>query len=143
MHQAEILYPMAALAMLTFAVLLVVPYRRFKAAFARQVRADDFKYGESKNVPPEVAIPNRNYMNLLEMPLLFYVACITLYVTKSADRDLLYLAWGYFALRLLHSAVHLSYNKVMHRLTLFALSNVVLAVIWVRILSRLSAGSVS
>ena len=138
MNQADILYPMAALAMLTFAVLLVIPYRRFKAAFARQVVADDFKYGESKNVPPEVSIPNRNYMNLLEMPLLFYVACITLYVIKSVDAGSLYLAWGYFALRVFHSAVHLTYNKVMHRLTLFALSNVVLAVIWVRILLWLS-----
>jgi hypothetical protein len=125
---------MAALVVLTFAVLLVIPYRRFKAAFARQVVADDFKYGESKNVPPEVGIPNRNYMNLLEIPLLFYVACITLYVTKSVDTVSLYLAWGYFALRTVHSAVHLTYNKVLHRLAFFALSNVVLAILWIRIL---------
>lgn len=138
MNQAEILYPMVALVVLTFAVLLVIPYRRFKAAFARQVTAHDFKYGESEKVPPEVRIPNRNYMNLLEMPLLFYVACITLYVTKSVDTASLYLAWGYFALRVFHSAVHLTYNKVMHRLTLFALSNVVLAVMWIRILLGLS-----
>ena len=138
MSHADILYPMAALAMLTFAVLVVIPYRRFKAAFAGQVVADDFKYGESRRVPPEVSIPNRNYMNLLEMPLLFYVACITIYVTKSVDTGSIYLAWGYFALRVFHSAVHLTYNKVTHRLALFALSNVVLAVIWVRILLSLS-----
>lgn len=134
MNQGNILYPMAALVMLTFAVLLFIPYRRFQAAFARQVLADDFKYGESGNVPPRVSIPNRNYMNLLEMPLLFYVACITLYVTNGVDTGSLYLAWGYFALRLLHSAVHLTYNRVVHRLTLFALSNLVLGVMWVRIL---------
>jgi hypothetical protein len=138
MSREDILYPMAALVMLTFAVLLVIPYRRFKAAFARQVIADDFKYGESKNVPPEVSIPNRNYMNLLEIPLLFYVACITLYVTKGVDTASLYLAWGYFALRTFHSGVHLTYNKVLHRLALFALSNVVLAVLWIRILLWLS-----
>lgn len=60
MSQGDILYPMAALAVLTFAVLLLIPYRRFKAAFARQVTADDFKYGESRNAPPEVGIANRN-----------------------------------------------------------------------------------
>jgi hypothetical protein len=138
MNQESILYPMAVLAMLTFAVLLVIPYRRFRAGFARQVTVDDFKYGESSNVPPSVSIPNRNYMNLLEMPLLFYVACITLYVTKSVDVASLYAAWFYLALRLAHSAVHLTYNKVTHRLTFFALSNVTLAVIWVRILLWLS-----
>jgi len=42
------------------------------------------------------------------------------------------------ALRAFHSAVHLSYNKVTHRLTLFALSNLVLAVIWGGLLLRLS-----
>jgi hypothetical protein len=138
MNQEYILYPVAALAMLTFAVLLVIPYRRFKAGFAGQVTADDFRFGESSNVPPGVSVPNRNYMNLLEMPLLFYVACITLYVTKSVDTASLYWAWGYFALRFAHSAVHLTYNKVTHRLAFFALSNAALAVIWVRILVRLS-----
>jgi len=134
MNQANILYPMAALVMLTFAVLLVMAYRRFKAQFAQQVALDDFKYGESKNVTSEVNIPNRNYMNLLEMPLLFYVACISLYATKGVETGALYLAWGYVALRVFHSVVHLTYNNVLHRGTLFGLSNVVLAVIWVRIL---------
>ncbi len=138
MNHVNILYPMAAMATLTFAVLLVIPYRRFKAGSARQVTAEDFKYGESRSVPPEVSIPNRNYMNLLELPVLFYVACITLYVTKGVDTGSVYWAWGYVGLRICHSAVHLSYNKVMHRLTLFALSNAVLAVLWVRLLLWIS-----
>lgn len=137
MNQAQILMPMATLAMLTFTVLAFIPYRRFKAAFARQVTAADFKYGESERVPPEVRIPNRNMMNLLELPVLFYVACLTLYLTKSANTAALYLAWIYVALRVAHSAVHLSYNKVYHRLTLFAVSNFFLIVIWVRIVVSL------
>lgn len=60
-----ILFPMAALATLTFAVLLLIPVRRFRAGFAGQIVADDFRYGESARVPPEVALPNRNMMNLL------------------------------------------------------------------------------
>jgi hypothetical protein len=133
MNQETILYPMAALALLTYAVLLIIPYKRFSAGFAGQVTADDFKLGESGNVPPGVSIPNRNYMNLLEMPILFYVACITLFVTRSVDAASLYWAWGYFALRLAHSVVHLTYNKVTHRLAFFALSNIALGVLWVRI----------
>ena len=140
MNQENILYPMAALVILTFAVLMIVPYRRFKAGFAGKVTAHDFKYGESGNVPPAVSIPNRNYMNLLELPLLFYVACITLYVTKGVDAVSVYLAWGYFALRVGHSAIHLTYNKVMHRLTFFALSNLVLIVLWVRLLQWIWKG---
>ena len=134
MNPTAILWPVGALAVLTFAVLLVVPYRRFKAAFARQVRADDFRYGESANVPGEVSIPNRNYMNLLESPNLFYVACIVFYVTGLADEPAVMLAWLYVGLRVAHSLVHLTYNKVTHRLVVFAASITVLVVMWIRLL---------
>jgi len=53
---------------------------------------DDFKLGESARVPGDVSIPNRNMMNLLEVPVLFYVACLTLYVTREADAVALLLA---------------------------------------------------
>lgn len=133
MEQAYIFFPMIALVGLTFVVLLVIPYARFKAAFQGRVGRDAFKFGESSSVPPEVSLPNRNLMNLLEMPVLFYVACITLYVTQNVDSNALFLAWLYFGLRLCHSVVHLTYNKVFHRFLVYAASNVVLALIWARL----------
>ncbi len=139
MNPASILQPVAALAALTFVVLLVIPFKRFSAARQGRVTARDFKYGESANVPGDVSIPNRNLMNLLEMPVLFYVACIVFYVTRTADAAALTLAWLYFALRLAHSAIHLGYNKVMHRLAAYAASNVVLAFMWIRLFRALWA----
>ncbi len=132
MTEDAILSPLAAQVGLTFLVLLQVPIRRFRAAAAGMVGPDDFKFGESDRVPPDVSIPNRNLMNLLEMPMLFYVACVTLYVTKAVDPTALALAWTYVGLRALHSTVHLTYNRVVHRLIAFASSNVVLAVLWTR-----------
>lgn len=73
--QDQILFPMGALALLTFTVLLFIPIRRFRAAFAGKVGPEDFKYGESERVPGDVSLPNRNYMNLTELPVLFYVVC--------------------------------------------------------------------
>lgn len=133
MTQESILVPVFALVGLTFAVLLLIPYKRFKAGRIGRVTIDDFKFGESSNVPTDVTIPNRNLMNLLEMPVLFYVACLTVYVTKNIDAVLLLLAWLYFALRVAHSIVHLTYNRVFHRLSLYAASNVILAIIWIRL----------
>jgi len=132
MNQVGILYPVVALAALTFIVLLQIPIQRFKAAGQKRVAADDFKLGESVNVPPEVTIPNRNYMNLLELPVLFYVVCLGMFVTQAVSPSALAFAWSYVALRALHSVVHLTYNKVFHRLTLFALSNVALIALWVQ-----------
>jgi hypothetical protein len=102
------------------------------------VTANDFRYGESSRVPPEVSLPNRNLMNLLEMPVLFYVACLTAYLTRNAGDALLALAWAYVGLRVVHSAIHLTYNKVFHRLAAYAASNVVLAILWVRLFVAIS-----
>lgn len=131
MDQTLIFQPMGALVALTFLVLGFIPFRRFQAAFSGKVKRDDFKYGESPNVPGHVSIPNRNLMNLLELPVLFYVACLTLFVSEQVTQLQLYLAWGYVALRAVHSLVHLTFNHVLVRLTFFAASNIVLAVMWV------------
>jgi hypothetical protein len=130
LDQASIFAPMGALVALTFLVLGLIPFRRFRAAFSGQVKRDDFKFGESANVPGHVAIPNRNYMNLLELPLLFYVVCLALFVSNRVTEQQLFLAWAYVGLRGLHSLVHLTFNNVIARLTFFALSNFVLMAMW-------------
>ena len=48
---------------------------------------------------------------------------IALYVTRTAES---------VALRAAHSLVHLAYNNLFHRLGVYALSNVVLIVLWMR-----------
>jgi hypothetical protein len=128
----RILYPMIALAGLTFVVLLRIPYVRFTAGFAGRVKVKDFRYGESANVPGDVSLPNRNLMNLLELPVLFYVVCLACYVTRSVDALAVYLAWAFVAARLVHSAIHLSYNNVYHRLAAYAASGVLLLALWIR-----------
>ena len=126
MTQESIFLPFLALGALTFLVLTLIPLRRFRAAAAGQVKPGDFAFGESANVPGHVALPNRNYMNLLELPVLFYAACLALYVTGTVATLPLALAWTYVGLRAAHSLVHLTTNTVMVRLTFFALSNAVL-----------------
>jgi hypothetical protein len=131
MDQASIFAPMGVLAFLTQAVLLLIPIRRFRAGAAGQVTADDFRLGESPQVPGHVSLPNRAMMNLLELPLLFYVASLMFYVAGRVDGTVLAIAWTYVALRVVHSAIQLTYNRVMHRLIPFAISNIVLLAYWV------------
>ncbi|HEY6879474.1 MAG TPA: MAPEG family protein, partial [Polyangiales bacterium] len=85
MDPIAIFRPVVALVGLTTVVLLRIPYVRFRAGRRRQVTFADFRLGESPQVPPEVALPNRNLMNLLEMPVLFYALTLTLLVTRRAD----------------------------------------------------------
>ncbi|MDR0479895.1 MAG: MAPEG family protein [Burkholderiaceae bacterium] len=131
MHKTDILYPIFVLAAWTVIVLVQVPIVRFYAAFGHEVVESDFKLGESAAVPAYVSLPNRNYMNLLELPVLFYVVCLLFYMTNGVSLIVVQIAWVYVALRLAHSAVHLSYNNSVHRFLVFALSNLVLIALWI------------
>jgi hypothetical protein len=128
-----IFLPVAALVALTLVVALLLVRARFRAASRGQVKAGDFRYGESERVPPEARLPGRNLSNLFEFPVLFYVACVILYVVGAVDAAGLALAWAYVACRALHSLIHLTYNNVFHRLAAFAAGNLVLLAIWIRL----------
>ena len=132
-NSPAILYPLFALAGLTATVQLLIPLARVRAALRGRVTVADFKYGESTAVPAEVGIPNRNYMNLLEFPVLAYVACLMAYVATSVTPLMVQLAWAFVGLRTLHSAIHLSYNHVAHRALAFCASNAVLVVQWIEV----------
>lgn len=133
MSATAIFHPMLALVAWTFVVLMIIPRRRFRAARQKLVRAADFAYGESENVPGEVRLPSRNLANLFETPVLFYVACLTLFVLGKVDAWSVGLAWAFVATRIVHSLVHVSYNNVIHRLRIFAVSVVLLIALWVRV----------
>ena len=136
MKTLAIFYPVLVLAGWTFIVLTVIPLVRVRSGFRREISADDFKFGESAAVPKYVTIPNRNYMNLLEFPLLLYVGCIVAYVATPVSSVMVTLAWTFVALRVVHSTIHLTYNRVAHRALVFGLSNAVLVALWVMIALR-------
>lgn len=82
--------------------------------------------------PPAVANPSDNLKNLFEVPVLFYVLALYLYVTQQVDTFHLAAAWVFVAFRLLHSAVHCTVNMVPLRFALYALSTLAFwaSVIW-------------
>jgi hypothetical protein len=134
MSQTHILFPMLALVGWTMTVLGLVAGRRLTS----RLHPREFKLGESAAVPPQVALPNRNLMNLLEIPVLFYVVALTFYVTQQVTPLAVGLAWAFVAFRIVHSGVHLTYNNVLHRLGFFASANFVLIALWIHLLVRLS-----
>ncbi len=71
-----------------------------------------------------------NFSNLLEAPILFYVICLILFVVDGVTQTQLFLAWTYVALRAVHSLIHVTYNKVMHRWLAYVTSTLCLFVMW-------------
>jgi len=131
MQATTIFMPVFALMLWTALVLVQVPIRRFAAYFQHRVNAQDFRYGDSPRVPPDVALPNRVFMNLLEVPVLFYVLTLIAFVTSHVNPVIVGLCWLYVFLRVVHSLVYFTYNHPVHRFAVFAASNlVVLALIF-------------
>ncbi len=112
-------------------VLVRMAVFRILPTFRGQLRPEDFAVGESSAVPARISVINRNYMNLLELPVLFYAITLIAFVTNNASSLVVGLAWGYATLRIIHSLIHLSCNHVVSRVVAFALSNFVLSAIWV------------
>jgi hypothetical protein len=136
MRPEAIFGPVSVLALWTGGLLLLTGFRRIRAVRAGRVTRNAFRLGESPEVPDDVAVSNRNLMNLLEMPMLFYVVCLAFYVTRNVRSGVVTAAWIYVALRLIHSWIHLTSNRVLHRLIVFALSNFVLLAIWISFIRR-------
>ena len=130
MKSSAIFLPALALMLWTLLVLVQIPIRRFTAFFRQRVGPQDFQYGESSNVPSDVALPNRVFMNLVEVPVLFYALVFIAFSTGQVNSVSLALAWVYVGLRLVHTFIYFTYNNVVHRFAVFATSNfVVLAMI--------------
>jgi hypothetical protein len=130
MRAESIFGPVSVLAIWTGCVLALNGYRRIRGVLSGRLRAGAFTLGESAEVPTEMVVVNRHFMNLLEMPVLFYVVCLSLYVTHQVDDATIWLSWLYVGLRLIHSFIHLTSNRVSRRLIPFALSGFVLLAMW-------------
>ena len=126
-----LLYPVFALAAWTLCMLVLVLVRRSAAVRRGECTIGDFRYGESERVPPRACLVGRNYANLLELPVLFYVVCIMLQMTGGNSPAARFCAWTYVLLRIVHSLVHIGPNNVLWRLSAFAASNAALVVLWV------------
>ena len=77
-------------------------------------------------LPANVRAVADNYNHLHEAPTVFYAVALTLALIEHGDGMNAFLAWIYVGLRVAHSLVQATANKVMVRFVLFALSSVVL-----------------
>jgi hypothetical protein len=80
-------------------------------------------------VPDRVNWKSHNYAHLMEQPTLFYATVVILGVVGAGDGANLQLAWAYVALRIAHSIVQATWNRVAVRFTLFSLATAALLVL--------------
>jgi hypothetical protein len=125
-----ILLPPLALAFLTGFVWLRLGADRLGELRARRIHPQQIATSKQAAERLENIQSADHFRNLFEMPVLFYVLCGFLAITKLTTLFLLACAWGFVFLRACHSWVHLTNNKVIRRFQLFVASSIVLYVMW-------------
>lgn len=129
MSQTAIFWPMIALTFLICCVYAVLFLRRQQALSTGQATPRDFKLPLKEPEASVTAI--RNLMNLYELPMLFYVVCLSLYAVNGATLLAVILAWLFVASRIAHTIVHITSNRLRLRQPLFLVGFILNGALWV------------
>jgi len=133
MFYKPILLPLLAMVLLTFLVWIYLYITRIREMSKKGIDPQRLaKNGKKQQLLIDSAGTSDNFKNLFEMPVLFYLAVMLSLVLLIQDDVLVRLAWAFVALRAVHSLVHCSYNRVMHRFLVYVTSSLVLILMWYR-----------
>lgn len=131
MVQSEILKPVVVLIGWTVVMLLwtlAVRMAALKAAGVDLAMLVGGKGADADRVlPAKAQWPAHNYNHLLEQPTIFYAVCGVIALTGTGDGVNAVIAWAYVALRIAHSLVQATFNRVAVRFALFIASSLCLA----------------
>ncbi len=133
----------AALAVLSLAVGLAMLSSRVREMRGKRIHPQAVATAAKMAARLENVQAADNFRNLFETPVLFYALVAAAAGIGHVPGWLAAGAWVYVALRLVHSIIHCTYNKVMHRLGAFLLGFGLVVAMWVAYAIELAAGGVS
>ncbi|WP_105180300.1 MAPEG family protein [Pseudoalteromonas sp. T1lg21] len=123
--------------LLTFIVMYIMGKRRFRAAKQKTIEMKDFLTMDLEKAGTDVRVADRNFINQFEMPVLFFIGCLTALQVNAVGTVFVALAWVYVALRIIHSVIHLTSNTLKARYYSFVVSSFIMLIMWVLILVRI------
>jgi hypothetical protein len=123
-----IFWPVIAQVFLTCVIYIMVSSRRIAAVKAGTAKPSDFKVPSIEPEPSATAA--RNLSNQFELPVLFYAASLSLFVTGAAGMAAIVVAWAFVLARIAHAVVHLTSNRIRIRRQLFIVSLFINLVQW-------------
>lgn len=124
------LYPVLVQVALTFSLVIATGLTRTAAIRRGEVKVSEVALGQKAWPKRSMQVSNA-YQNQLETPILFYAGVLFAGVFGVAGDLLLTLAWIWVGLRIVHVAIHITTNHMLHRFAAFLASVLVLAAFWV------------
>lgn len=137
MNSTYIFLPVIVMVAVTLLITLKLGKARIRAVTEGRVSHKAFLTNQGYDLPDDLAKLERHYNNLLEMPVLFYLWAVVLFITDKVDLVGIVFAWIYVALRLFHTYIHTGSNILMKRRNLFIYSYLVLSAAWVWLVLKL------
>jgi hypothetical protein len=129
----DILQPAVALMIWTMIIWIWMYATRIPAMQKANIDTQNLVGGTNGSLdgllPDRTQWKAHNYNHLHEAPTLFYAVAIVLALVGAGDGMNAFLAWIYTGLRVAHSLVQVTANRVLVRFVLFALSSIVLIVL--------------
>lgn len=129
------LYPMFALVIFTYSMLLLNLFWRVQAVRQKQVPIKYFRTFDEGDAPAHIKAGTRHYANLFELPVLFYCVGLAAMALNVQSTLLITLGWIFVACRVVHAAIHMSYNNVIHRALAFWFGSIIVLAMWVVLLN--------
>ncbi len=123
-------YPVLALVGLTFVVWCRLYWARLGEMHRRRIAPQSLASAREAASRLEDTRASDNFRNLFELPILFYLALVLSALFGLATPAVMGLAWAFVTLRVLHSAIHCTYNRVAHRFAAYLAGAMVLWLLW-------------
>lgn|SRR5690606_4692321 len=119
-----------AMVALTFAVGIRMFRVRVSEMMTRRIHPQSVALSGQRAAKFEDSRASDNFNHLFEVPVLFYVLCAVAIGSGHVPAWLPALAWLFVLLRVIHSVIQCSYNKVMHRFAVFLAGFFLLMAMW-------------
>ena len=129
--------PCAAMVGLTAAVWVKLYADRLGEMRAKRIDPQAFASVQAAAAQLERTAAADNFRNLFEVPVLFYVLCVALVLNGGSTPGFVAAAWAYVALRVVHSLIHVTYNRVTHRFLVYVASTLLLFGTWAAFVARI------
>lgn len=130
MHDYRLIYPMFAMVLLSFVVLVLLFRTRTRSVASGAVKASYYKTYQGDTEPESAHKLTRHFSNLFEAPTLYYVACLAGLTMHVAELAFLILAWVYVLARIIHAYIHIGRNKIYPRIYAYFSSWIILLAMW-------------
>src|SRR5690242_10109975 len=106
MATPAVLWPVFAMAALTFAVLFRLMVTRIGFLKTNRIHPQRVATAAQMTALVPDSRAADNLRNLFEMPVLFYLAMLIAFLTRQVQTSVLALAWLYVGTRIVHSTIH-------------------------------------